>query len=107
MTAGMADPHKPSFGRGGRGLTGVLEAGLLLHRQAVHVRSDQDGGSWPVAQEGHDSGAANASVRLEAQVPEFACHQCAGEMFLENQFRVMVEVTVDRLHVGGDQHFLV
>jgi hypothetical protein len=45
----------------------VREAGLLLHRQGIHVGPEQSRGSAAVAQDAHHSGLPHARRRVEAQ----------------------------------------
>jgi len=71
---------------------GVVQAGVLLHRQAVHVAAEHHHRAVAVFQHRRHAGAADAGVHLVAQFFEALADQFGGFGLLEAQFRVGVQV---------------
>ena len=100
VTAGV---HHAAFdaagGRRGAG-RGVGQAGLLGHRQPVHVGAQHDDGAGPVLHHRDDAGAADALGHREAQLARDRRQLGGGLVFLEAELGIGVEVAVERHQLG-------
>ncbi len=114
VAAGMRDRRCPAGGRVGPGPgAGIGQAGVLLHRQRVHVRAQQDGGSVAVAQEPDDARSAHALGNLEPEILQPARRDAGRAPLLHGEFGMGMEILVDppqrrELRVGrsGQTHRL-
>jgi hypothetical protein len=96
VAAGVHDRH----GLAGRVLggdrAGERQAGLFQHRQRIDLGAQHGDRAGAVLQDGDDTGAADAGGHFEAQrldaLGEFFC----GLVFVEGQFRIAVQVLVQR-----------
>ncbi|MDQ0710273.1 hypothetical protein QFZ52_002925 [Arthrobacter woluwensis] len=94
VAAGVHDGDVVAVRIGPAGGAGVVEAGLLLDGQAVHVRAQQHGGADAVGQDADDAGPAHALRHLEAELTQVPGDDAGGAGLLEGEFRVAVEVLV-------------
>ena len=79
---------------------GEVEAGVLGHRERVHVPSEQDGGAGLVAVEHrHDRGRGRAGVDGQRQAVEGLEHGGLGPWELEPELGVHVDPAAQRHHV--------
>ncbi|MDP9913041.1 hypothetical protein J2W27_005173 [Variovorax boronicumulans] len=84
----------------GAGLTGVGQAGLLFHREAVHVGAHHHDRPGAVAVQRHDAGAADLLGHLEADGAHLGGEQGGGARFLESKLGVGVQVLVEGVEPG-------
>ena len=75
--------------RGGRS---IGEAGLLRHRQPVHVGAQQHQRPIAVAHHPHDAGSADILGHFGPCLAQFGGHARGGLCFEKREFRVLVEV---------------
>ena len=80
---------------------GIGQAGLLAHRQAVHVSAQHQGRPLAVLHHRHDAGAADLIGDLKAQGPQLGGQTGRGLDFLVGEFGMGVEVLVERFQVIG------
>jgi hypothetical protein len=78
---------------------GVGQLGLLLHRQGVHVRPEQRGGTVAVAQHPDHAGPAHPGRRLVTQRAQAPRDDARGPLLLERQLGMLMQVPVDRREV--------
>ena len=74
----------------------VVEAGLLEHRQRVHVGPQQHGRPGPVLQHGDHAGAADPGRHLVAEAAQAVGDDARGPVLGERQLGVGVQVAVER-----------
>lgn len=99
VTAGVHDGHGVAGGvDAGRG-AGIGEACLFADGQRVHVGACPDDRALAVAQDADHAGDADALVHLEAEIPQVTGGDAGGARLLERQFRVLVQVCVERFEV--------
>ena len=89
VAAGVGDRDVVPVAVDAAGRAGVLQAGVLQHRQGVHVGPEQGGGPGAVAQHADDAGAADALGGLEARRPQPLGGDPGGAGLLERQLRVL------------------
>src|SRR5262249_30408100 len=75
-------------------------AGVFNDGQGVHVGADHDGGARAVLEDGDDAVAADLGGDLEAERLEFLGHAGGGQLLLEGQLGVGVEVLVELVEAG-------
>ncbi len=97
---------------GGFRATGVGQAGLFFHRQAIEFGTHHHGRAGAVLVDRHDTGLADLFGHREAELAHFRRQLAGGAGFLERQFRVRVQVLVDAfqrgpgaVHAGGNLGF--
>ena len=76
-----------------RVLRGKGQTSLLVNRQRVHVKTQQDGRAGMRAlQDGHYTGLANSAAHLKPQVGQRRGHHTGGAELLKGSFRVTMQV---------------
>ena len=75
----------------------IVEAGLLLHRQAVELGADHDGGPVAIFVDGDQPGYPDLLGHVEAERTHLAGEPRGGIHFLEREFRMGVQLLVERV----------
>uniref|UniRef100_A0A914YTM6 Uncharacterized protein n=1 Tax=Panagrolaimus superbus TaxID=310955 RepID=A0A914YTM6_9BILA len=83
------------------GLRGERQAGLLGHRQRVHVRTQGDLWAWPAAlDDRHHAVMGDAGLRLQAHRAQALGDLGRGARLAVGQLRMLMEVPAPFDHLG-------
>ena len=102
VSAGVHDGNGRPRGVDALRSAGVRQTRLLLDRQCVHVGPHPHHRAVAVAQDADDTGDPDALFDLEAQVAQVLGGDARGARLLEREFRMLVQVDVERFEV--DRH---
>jgi hypothetical protein len=100
VAAGVHDAGLDPGPGGGTDLGGEGQAGLLDHRQAVHVGAKEEGLAGPVPEYPDDAGIADLLGDAEAELAQLGCEAGGGFHLLHRQLGRGVELAVERHQAG-------
>ena len=100
VAAGVHDRRRQPLAGGAVDRAGEGQAGLLLHRQRVHVGAQQQHRAGPVLHDRDDAGAADPFGDREAQPPRLGRQQPGAARLLHAELGIGVQVAVERHQLG-------
>ena len=79
---------------------GIRQAGFFFHRKRVEFRTQHDGWSGAVLQDGDDPGAADVLSHLVAQAAQTVGQLRCGLRFVAGKFRILMQIKIQSMSLG-------